>query len=411
MADVYQWRIDARCPGSASWAVLDPSGQIVACHLSEALARFDSANRNSAAGNAIAGGLGVPQDLPGVTPATGDVADAPLRGGNTGGGAQPGAVLTPDQGGPSKSAAMGPLAGPGGWTAGAQPPYGPARGLYLPEIETRRSGMTWPLEDFEVRASGDGMKFRGYAAVFDTPSEPLGPPGHQFIETIKPGAFARSLNGGRDIKMFVNHDPGKLLATRKAGTLQLTEDSRGLLTEADLPMTSAGKDLAILAGRGDVDSMSFTFKVEDPNKRGQDWSKDGTERRLNTLALYEVSPMYEWAAYPSTTASVRSLRQTATRLIHDSIKRAYSESASDAATGAGILSSLLYLLSTESDEPDQVAMIQSSIDSLTQWLAAERAEVDGPDDLTLPDSIDDGMRHVPIAVVRRRLALLETARA
>ena len=61
--------------------------------------------------------------------------------------------------------------------------------------------------------------------------------------------------------------------------------------------------------------------------------------------------------------------------------RAYSEAASDAAMGAGALGTLLYLLSCEADEPEQVAMIQCSIDALTEWLTAERAEVGTPDDM------------------------------
>jgi len=41
---------------------------------------------------------------------------------------------------------------------------------------------------------------------------------------------------------------------------------------------------------------------------------------------------------------------------------------------------LLSLPSAEADEPDQVAMIQTSIDSLSEWITAERAEVGTPDD-------------------------------
>lgn len=66
---------------------------------------------------------------------------------------------------------------------------------------------------------------------------------------------------------------------------------------------------------------------------------------------------------------------------HKPATRAYSEAASDAAMGAGALGSLLYLLSCEADEPDQIAMIQRAIDALTEWLDAERAEVGTPEDV------------------------------
>jgi HK97 family phage prohead protease len=411
-------KLDARCPSSAMFAVVDESNQIIACHSLKDDADRDASNRMS--GYRVAAGLGVPQDIPTPTAAIGQAYSAPMQGGSVGGGAQPGAVLTPDQGGPSVSAGMDTTQGPGGWTTGYQPgaqfigsgrpgpsqntvygagggAMGSGRGLALPDVETRRSGLSWPMQDLEIRSTRSGMRFDGYAAIFDEPSLPMGPAGRQFVETIRPGAFTRSLQTDRDIRMFLNHDPGKLLATRKAGTLELAEDRRGLHVGADLPDTTAGRDLAALLERRDVDSMSFTFK------KVRDAWENAETRSLEEVKLFEVSPMTEWAAYPQTTASARSLRQTATRLITEGVKRAYSQSAQDAAQGASILSSLLYLLSAESDEPEQVAQIQSSIDALTSWLASERAEIDTPDDQTMGDAM---MRRLPTNVARARLALL-----
>ena len=53
----------------------------------------------------------------------------------------------------------------------------------------------------------------------------------------------------------------------------------------------------------------------------------------------------------------------------------YSPAADHAAMGAGILGSLLYLISCEADEPEQLAMLQTAADSITEWIAAERAEI------------------------------------
>ena len=50
------------------------------------------------------------------------------------------------------------------------------------------------IQDLEVRVEGDGMTLRGYAAVFNSPSQPL-----PFIETIQPGAFRASLQSRNDI--------------------------------------------------------------------------------------------------------------------------------------------------------------------------------------------------------------------
>jgi HK97 family phage prohead protease len=164
-------------------------------------------------------------------------------------------------------------------------------------VETRRIN----VNEFEIReaADGDGMTFTGYGAVFNSPSQPL-----PFIERIAPGAFNRSLRSRNEIKLFVNHDTSRVLASKRAGTLRLAEDSHGLRVEADLPETTDGRDMAVLLKRGDIDSMSFGFSVP---KGGDSWSDDGQERELREVRLHEVSIVTGFPAYEATTASVRSL--------------------------------------------------------------------------------------------------------
>jgi HK97 family phage prohead protease len=163
--------------------------------------------------------------------------------------------------------------------------------------EVRVAVETWPLEDVEVRADGDGMTFKGYAAVFNSRSEDLG----GFRETIRPGAFGKSLAQTRAIKMFWNHNTDIPLGSTKSN-LVLTEDARGLMAEAKLPDTAAGRDMALLVRERIVDSMSFGFQVVK-----DDWSEDYAERELHEVRLFEVSPVTGWPAYPKTTASVREL--------------------------------------------------------------------------------------------------------
>lgn len=169
-------------------------------------------------------------------------------------------------------------------------------------IEYRSSIEAWPEQDMEVRAEGDGLTFRGYAAVFDSLSEDLG----GFRERIAPGAFTRSVNaannGQRDVKMFLNHNSDIVLASTKARTLRLEQDERGLLAEASLPDSVWGQPVAVAIRRGDISAMSFGFSV---TKGGDSWS--GTERTLTDVRLFEVSPVTGWPAYSATSASVRHL--------------------------------------------------------------------------------------------------------
>jgi HK97 family phage prohead protease len=162
--------------------------------------------------------------------------------------------------------------------------------------------------DFELRveaAESDGMRFTGYAAVFNSDSEPL-----PFIERIMPGAFKRSLKARNEVKLFKNHNMDEVLASTRSKTLRLTEDSKGLLAEATLPDTTAGRDLAVLMKRGDVHAMSFGFSVP---AKGDSWSDDGMTRQLKEIRLHEVSIVTGFPAYEATTASVRSLDILATR--------------------------------------------------------------------------------------------------
>lgn len=166
-------------------------------------------------------------------------------------------------------------------------------------MEQRLAIDAWPDLDFRLESDGDGRHFSGYAAVFDSESEDLG----GFRETIAPGAFKRSINQRKDdLKAFVNHDWGRLLATRKAGTLSLKEDAYGLHVEMELPDTQDGRDIATLTQRGDIHAMSFGFKPVDTE------SLDGGKvQRLREVKLYEVSPVTAWPAYRATQASVRAL--------------------------------------------------------------------------------------------------------
>ena len=175
------------------------------------------------------------------------------------------------------------------------------KGSILSKIEQRIN-----TTQFEIREEGDGMHFRGYAALFDSPSEPL-----PFTERIRKGAFKRSLNSRNDIKFLWNHDSGEILGSTRAKTLMLTEDEYGLRVEGMLPNTSRGRDVAELLRRGDVDAMSFGFSVP---QGGDTWSNDGSERTLKSVRLHEVS-VVAWPAYTATagTVSVRKFEETAKR--------------------------------------------------------------------------------------------------
>ena len=169
-----------------------------------------------------------------------------------------------------------------------------------------KSGVEFRSTTFELRAEGDGNTFVGYAAMFNAPSQPL-----PFVERIAPGAFGKSLrNRKRDIRLYVNHNSDLVLASKRSGTLMLSEDDRGLRVEATLPDTSYANDLRALMQAGVVDRMSFGFTVP---RGGDRWNGDGSERELREVVLHEVSVVTGFPAYEQTQAAVRSLETLAIR--------------------------------------------------------------------------------------------------
>jgi len=156
----------------------------------------------------------------------------------------------------------------------------------------------------ELRAIDEtGMRFSGYAAIFNSASRDLG----GFVEFIKPGAFARSLASRNKIMLLWNHDTSAPLASTRNGSLTLREDERGLFVEATLPDTTLGRDIAAQVRSGLTDSMSFGFQV-----KRDSWNTRGDQRTLEDVALFEVS-LVTSEAYAATagTVSVRNYVATA----------------------------------------------------------------------------------------------------
>jgi HK97 family phage prohead protease len=220
--------------------------------------------------------------------------------------------------------------------------------------------------EFEIREEGDGMTFVGYAAKFDQPSENLG----GFVEYVERGAFSRSLKSRNDVMLLWNHDAGQPLASTRSGTMKLTEDDIGLRVEARLPQTTLGKDLAILLRDGIVGKMSFGFNVIKDA-----WNSEGTERRLKSVRLFEVSAVV-WPAYTSTSASVRGLDKVAQRASVDADELAdvmlkIEEGADLTPDQAELMKSVVERLApapepavTEEPQPSLLAVKQKQLDLL-----------------------------------------------
>ena len=160
--------------------------------------------------------------------------------------------------------------------------------------ETRSVAYT----NLEFRATEDESTLYGYAAVFDSPSEPL-----PWTEFVKRGAFTKTLKDGADVRLLIDHE-GIPLARTKSGTLSLVEDERGLFVEADLDPANPDAARVISAmRRGDMNQMSFAFRTIKDS-----WSNDRSSRDLKEVQLYDVS-IVTYPAYEETVAELRKRKK------------------------------------------------------------------------------------------------------
>jgi len=166
------------------------------------------------------------------------------------------------------------------------------------------------MRDLEMRNVAQPVEFRsaqdgpgtleGYAVVFNRYSQNLG----GFVEQVDPVAVRKSIADKLPVVARNNHDDNQLLGTVDAGTLRLEIDEVGLRYIVDLPDTSVGRDVAVLAKRGDLRHSSFAFHtLED------DWgmTEQGFPlRTLRSIQLIDVAPVVS-PAYLDSTVGVRSL--------------------------------------------------------------------------------------------------------
>jgi HK97 family phage prohead protease len=258
----------------------------------------------------------------------------------------------------------------------------------------------------EFRSTDKGHNILGYAAVFAASSAPM-----PYIETVEPGAFARTLTQpphGRQT-LVIDHDDGQLVASTRTGRLRLFEDSKGLAYDADAPDTSYVRDLRELSEADELGGSSFEFTA---TKGGAPFSSDGKRRSLKEVRLYHVTVLTgKTPAYAETTAAVRALAHgidadySDVSVIFDALREGrrlrtedwplmtrmlgvvappelrWSSAASDASSATYALSSVLSLRGNESDDPAQAAHLDAAIAALQSFIAAEAAEIGTPEDV------------------------------
>ena len=154
----------------------------------------------------------------------------------------------------------------------------------------------------EIREEENGKRtITGYAVKWEMKSHTMGY-FRRFKEQFKRGAFTESLTNDEQLALW-SHDTSKVLGRTKNGTLRLYEDDVGLRFELDLPNTTLGNDAYETIKRGDVDGVSFGFRMQK-----EEWDEsdpDNIIRSISKAKLVEISPV-AFPAYPDSQVSARS---------------------------------------------------------------------------------------------------------
>jgi HK97 family phage prohead protease len=232
----------------------------------------------------------------------------------------------------------------------------------------------------EIREAGSGgLSLTGYASVTNTPY-PIQDFMGEFQETIRTGAFAKSVAERDDVRLLLNHD-GAPLARTKSGTMTLAEDSTGLLVDA--PQLDGASPLVqtirSAMNRGDLDEMSFGFQV-----MRQDWSPDYSQRDILEVKLFDVS-VVTFPANDATSASLRSALRSAGPGIRRQVGEARIAAAVRELRVGAVLSA--DTLSVLQQTLDLIAAADEAVDQ-AQPLLADLMGVPNPDDDD-PDADED----------------------
>lgn len=151
----------------------------------------------------------------------------------------------------------------------------------------------------EQKESKEG-KLKGYAAVYNTWSPEM----YGFRERIADGAFNRAIAEKQDVRALWNHDSNLVLGRTTNNTLELKSDEKGLLVDITPPDTQWGKDALVSIKRGDVDQMSFQFRIK-KDEWEYDEENDIVSRTILDVDLFDVSPT-TFPAYSQTSITARS---------------------------------------------------------------------------------------------------------
>ena len=157
----------------------------------------------------------------------------------------------------------------------------------------------------KVEVREDSVQISGYVNAIERYSKPirenLRGKIRTFIERVKAGVFKTALKRNDDVKVLLNHNHDRVLATTKDGSAKLEEDNIGLRAE----VTITDKEVVEKARNNQLTGWSFGFYANS-DELGTEGNSE--TRTITDLDLIEVSILDDTKspAYYGTSIEARS---------------------------------------------------------------------------------------------------------
>jgi len=157
----------------------------------------------------------------------------------------------------------------------------------------------------EMRALEEESKLiiEGYPIVYEQYANLWG-----FKEIIHKGAAGPALKRSEELVLW-DHESGQPMAAKKNGTLEATEDEKGVFIRADVSKTIWGRQGYEAIKNGIIDKMSFAFDIKRDGEKWNDKEVDGVTIEVREIfefwTIYDYSPV-SYPAYEQTLVTARS---------------------------------------------------------------------------------------------------------
>lgn len=193
------------------------------------------------------------------------------------------------------------------------------------ELVTRKFNATFRASEDEENSviEGTPIVFNQDTKIVDWAGE--------FIERIDPHALDNA--DLKDIRLFINHDTDQIALARTKngrGTMSFNVDDEGLHIKASLDVenNSEARSLYSAIKRGDMDGMSFMFRIKTQEWQGLD--TDMPVRIIKEISIVHEVSVVNFPAYPQTSIDARSNSEETDYSPLEEARKALSEETDEA---------------------------------------------------------------------------------